>query len=175
MMMKAGLLASLPFSTAFESFANSANNTFLDIFLKEEDLQFIAVISETLIPKTETIGAIEAGVPHFVDLYVKNCFTESRQKNYLEILRKYHDYLVGKSISLATTNDALTKQLIEDEISTTLEGRPFRDFIRQTKSMVVKGYFTNQKAVMQNLFYKAVPGEYQACIEIKTIGKAWTN
>jgi hypothetical protein len=173
--MKAGLLASLPFSTAIESFANSSNHTYTDFFLNEEDFQFIAIISETIIPKTDTIGAIDAGVPHFVDLYIKNCFTESRQKIFLQSLRRYHDYLVGKSINVVAVNEALTKQFIADEISSSVEERPFREFIRQTKAMVVKGYFTNQKAVMQNLFYKAVPGEYQACIDTSTIGKAWIN
>lgn len=175
LMAKAGLLASLPFSTAFKNYANAKNGAITEIFLNEQDFQFVATISETIIPKTDTIGAIEAGVPHFVDLYLKNCFTEAHQKTYLESLRKYNSYLIEKSVNLLEANEVLTKQLIADEVSITSEEKPFREFIRQTKSMVIKGYFCNQKAVVQNLYYKAIPGEYQACTNISTIGKAWIN
>jgi gluconate 2-dehydrogenase gamma chain len=175
LMMKAGLLATLPFSALLETHAAIPNNGFADLFLEEKDFQFLATISETIIPQTETIGAIEAGVHHFADLYIKHCFTESRQRNFVESLKKYYEYLNQNSIPIDKTNEALTKQFISDELSTSIETRPFKEFIRQTKIMVVKGYFTNQKAVQQNLYYKAVPGNYQACIDIATIGKAWIN
>jgi hypothetical protein len=169
------MLTTLPFATALKSYGANSDERLLEAFFEEQDLAFIAVISETILPTTNTIGAIEAGVPHFIDLYVKNCFTETRQNNYFDQLRKYRAYLSGKSIELSKINEALTAQFIRDEISNTTETIIFRDFIRQTKSMVLKGYFTNQKAITQNLYYKAVPGTYNGCIELSTIGKSWIN
>jgi hypothetical protein len=169
------MLASLPFAAALKSFGANSIEGFSEAFFNEQDLAFIAVISETILPTTETIGAIDAGVPHFIDLYVKNCYTETRKKNYLDLLKKYQVYLTEKSIDLLKVNDALTAQMIADEISEAAEKRVYRDFIKQTKSIALKGYFTNQKAIMQNLYYKAVPGSYNGCIDFSTIGKPWIN
>jgi hypothetical protein len=173
--MKTGLLASLPFANALKSYGAISSVEMPEVFFNEHDFVFISIISETILPTTETIGAIDAGVPHFIDLYVKNCFTETRQNNYLVLLKKYQAYLTEKSIDLLKLNDALTAQLIADEISEAVEKGGYRDFIRQTKSMVLKGYFTNQKAIMQNLYYKAIPGTYNGCVELSTIGKSWIN
>ncbi|MBY0480521.1 MAG: gluconate 2-dehydrogenase subunit 3 family protein [Chitinophagaceae bacterium] len=175
LMMKTGLLASLPFANALKSYGAGIAEGLPEVFFSEEDFAFLAMISETILPKTDTIGAIEAGVPHFIDLYVKNCYTELRQNNYLDQLRKYREYLNAKSINLLKVNEDLTNQLIADELCDTADKRAYCDFIRQTKLMALKGYFTNQKAVMQNLYYKAVPGTYNGCIELSTIGKSWIN
>jgi phosphoenolpyruvate carboxylase len=173
--MKTGLLASLPFTNALKSYGASSIEELPEAFFSEQEFAFIAIISETILPTTETIGAIDAGVPHFIDLYVKNCLNESRQKNYLDQLRKYQEYLIEKSLELAKVNELLTTQLIADEISIAADKRVYREFIKQTKSMALKGYFTNQKAVMQNLYYKAVPGSYNGCIDFSSIGKPWIN
>lgn len=175
LMMKTGMLASLPFANALKSFGARSTEGFPESFFGEQDFAFIAIISETILPTTDTIGAIEAGVPHFIDLYVKNCYTDLRQKNYLDQLRKYHAYLSEKSIDLLKANVELTNQFIADEVSDSAEKRAYRDFIKQTKSMALKGYFTNQKAILQNLYYKAVPGSYNGCIDFSTIGKPWIN
>lgn len=175
LIMKTGLLTSLPFANALKSYAANSNVALTEVFFSEQEFAFIAIISETILPTTDTIGAIDAGVPHFIDLYVKNCYAEFRQKNYLEQLSNYKAYLLEKSIDLVKTNATLTKQFIFDEQNESIDNKANRDFIRQTKSMVLKGYFTNQKAITQNLYYKAVPGTYNGCLELSTIGKSWIN
>ncbi|MCH1510339.1 MAG: gluconate 2-dehydrogenase subunit 3 family protein, partial [Akkermansiaceae bacterium] len=55
--------------------------------LNQGDLNFfrpaqraqVAMIAEAIIPETDTPGAIEAGVPEWIEVIVKDCFEEADQ------------------------------------------------------------------------------------------------
>ena len=42
------------------------------------------MIAEAIIPKTDTPGAIEAGVPAWIEVIVKDCFEEADQRIILD-------------------------------------------------------------------------------------------
>lgn len=169
--VKAGLIYSVPFASFLSCEPKEEANK--PHFFNEKELEFLATLTETILPKTETIGAIEAGVPHFIDLYMQHCADENAQKDYRNNLELYQKHVSSLKIGLEKPSAELTNQWTNDEKN--LSDKSLLDFMKKTKTMTLKGYFYNQKAIEQNLYYLAVPKEYKACVEVAEVGKMWIN
>jgi hypothetical protein len=173
MMLKAGVLYALPFAGFISSCETATDRR--GQFLNTEDFAFLECITESIIPQTNTIGAKEAGVPHFIDLYLQNCMDETSQKEYLKNLVSYRKYLSELNIDFDKPNERLTNQLVMNEKNKEKTDKKILDFIKSTKTLTLKGYFTNKVAIEQNLLYLPVPKEYKACINFSEVGKVWVN
>jgi hypothetical protein len=171
MIVKAGLVYSVPFATFLS--CEPREEISKPLFFNEQEFGFMSVLTETIIPKTDTIGAIEAGVPHFIDIYMKYCADEVSQKEYLKNLNTYQTHLSDLKIGIEKPSAELTNQWTKDEKS--LDDKGVLDFMKRTKTMTLKGYFNDQKAIEQNLYYLPVPKEYKACVEVAEVGKMWIN
>lgn len=164
-LLQAGFVAALPGDGFSKDFLNGNS----EYFFEKSQFKALGILCQTIIPKSETLGAIEAGVPHFVDMFLKNVASETQQKAFQEMFDKYLAHLQSLKISLRDTSKGLTRQMVQDE-----KGE-HRSFIKGLKVMVLKGYFMNEKAIRQNFQYVAVPGKYRADISKSELGKIWIN
>ncbi len=48
-------------------------------YFRPAERQQVAILAEAIIPKTDTPGAIDAGVPGWIEVIVKDCFTPDEQ------------------------------------------------------------------------------------------------
>jgi len=49
------------------------------VFFNEEQATVIGDLGEIIIPKTDTPGAIEAGVPMFIDTFIQEVYSKAEQ------------------------------------------------------------------------------------------------
>lgn len=54
------------------------------VFFNEDQAAIMAEVAEIIIPKTDTPGAKDTGVPAFMDLMLKDCYGPEDQKRFLE-------------------------------------------------------------------------------------------
>src|SRR5438105_405445 len=59
------------------------------VFFNEDQAKIVSELAETIIPKTDTPGAKDVGVPNFIDMMLKDCYKEDDQKSFLEGLSKF--------------------------------------------------------------------------------------
>lgn len=155
--------------------------TYTPSFFTEDQARIVMEVAEIIIPKTDTPGAKDAGVPGFIDLMLKDCYKKEDQDRFLEGLtafdeeakKAYGDTFIyckpEQQVELVKkTHDAAVA-----EAKTNREAK--RPFILMTKELTLLGFFTSEPGATQVLQYEAVPGAYHGCVPLSEVGKTWAT
>lgn len=153
-------------------------------FLNADQAGIVAEVAEIIIPKTDTPGAKDAGVPSFIDVLVKDCYKKEDQDSFLKGLAdfdkgakdSYGDAFLEldpeKQVEYVTKVHKEALEAGKDEANKD-KARPF---IMIMKELTVVGFFTSEPGATQVLQYVAVPGAYHGCISLQEAGgKTWAT
>ena len=153
-------------------------------FFSEDQFELVQQITDVLLPVTSTPGAMEAQVPYFIDLVVKNCMSRDDQLSITKGLQQMNNQEGKKFLSLSKIEKLQElKKLDEDAFKAGADssvgpvtGGPspyvYSAWFRIIKKLAVIGYFTSQEGMTKALNYVKVPGQYKACIPYKKGDKA---
>lgn len=64
---------------------------FKPVFLSPEQAALVSEVAEIIIPKTDTPGAKDTGVPGFIDLILKDCYKKDDQDEFISSLNAFND------------------------------------------------------------------------------------
>lgn len=153
------------------------------VFLSEEQGILITQVADIIIPKTDTPGAKEVGVPGFIDLMLKDVYAKEEQDKYLTSLKAFNEAAEKEHgdpfIELsAETQTAFVKKLHDEVVKDHSDKAPaYRSFIMTTKELTMLGFFTSEAGATQVLQYVAVPGSYKGCLPLSEAGngKTWAT
>lgn len=158
------------------------------VFLSNNQANLIAEITETILPKTETPGAKELGVPQFIDKMLKDMLSEEDQKAFVEDLEKFDkscEEAYKKPFIECTQTEKEAFLLKADKEAgklppsawgITLVAKPEPiSFFRRLKSLTLLGYYTSEKVGKEILSYDPIPGEFIACMPLDKVGNAWNE
>ncbi len=156
--------------------------------LSQSQKQIVAAVAEHIIPKTDTAGAIEAGVPAFIELMLADCYHKPEHNSFLKgladlekakFLSQNHDGQVAVLTLLESNTKELMKgyQLskvkvgdnLDKEASASNLGLPFW---RLMKELTLLGYYTSEKGIAGAFIYEPIPGKFEA-IKIKPGQKSY--
>ena len=153
-------------------------------FLSEEQGLLVSQLSDIIIPKTDTPGAKEVGVPGFIDQMLKEVYSKEDQDKFLAALKEFSDEAAktaggsfveldpAKQVEFVTAqHDAAVKAQLETKPA------PPRPFILMMKELTMLGYFTSKPGATEVLQYEAVPGAYKGCLPLNEAGngKTWAT
>lgn len=152
-------------------------------FLSSDQGILVSQVSEIIIPKTDTPGAKDVGVPSFIDSILKDCAAKADQDNFLNGLKEFDDAAKTEYgdpfVELSgDQQSAFVKKIhdaaIEADKKAPSEKRPF---ILTMKEYTMLGFFTSEIGATQVLQYEAVPGSYKGCIPVSEAGngKTWAT
>jgi len=159
--------------------------TWQPVFLSKEQGALVAEVAEIIIPRTDTPGAKDAGVPAFIDVMLKDVYPEEDRQRYVEGLKAFDEAARtahGKPfVELPKSQQTeLVRKFHDEAVAQELahELRPSylrRPFILMTKELTLLGFFTSKPGATQVLQHVAVPGAFQACVPLAQAGngKAW--
>ena len=125
-------------------------------FFKPAEMATIILISALIIPADEhSPGAIEAGVPGFIDLMVSQSSVETKilWRNGLAAIDRLSQEKFGQVYSASTSEQqvSLLKQISRNEY----QPRAIEDrFFIAIKGLTVDGYYTSHIGIHQELHYK---------------------
>jgi len=136
-------------------------------FFSEDEFQLVEQITDALLPATSTPGALDAQVPYFLDLVVKNCMSKDDQQTIKNGLKQINE---GDKFSSMSNTDKLNAIKKIDEAA--FGGQPDKVWFRIIKKLSLIGHFTSQEGMSKALNYVKVPGDYKACIPYKKGEKA---
>jgi gluconate 2-dehydrogenase gamma chain len=151
---------------------------FTPSFLSPDQAAIVSEVAEIIIPKTDTPGAKDAGVPSFIDTLIKDCYKKEDQDNFINGLAEFDKGANGfmdldheEQVAYVTKvhNDAIEAWKKEEN-----RAKP-RPFISIMKELTVVGFFTSEPGATQVLQYVAVPGAYKGCIPLSEVGKTWAT
>ena len=153
------------------------------VFLSSEQGALITQLSEIIIPKTDTPGAKDVGVPGFIDQILNECYKKEDQDKFLAGLKEFDDEAkkeYGDPFAEldAEQQTAFVKKIHDAAVNAEDSGTPpQRPFILAVKELVMLGYFSSEAGATQVLQYNPVPGSYKGCIPVSEAGngKTWAT
>lgn len=146
-------------------------------FLTPAEGNIVEQMAERIIPKTDTPGAIDAGVPSFIDQMLAGYYSGKEQSMFRKALAQVDEdsnSAYGKSFVELTAQqqDELLGRYDEEAFGS----QPDKEhFFRMVKSLTVLGFCTSKLGATEFLAYEAVPGDYKGCIPYSDVGKAWAT
>lgn len=139
----------------------------------------VSIITELIIPETDTPGARAAGVNVFVDKMLTGWFRQEERTNFNEGLMAVDakaTELTGKPFVQGSEEDQVQVLLaLEQEATTTnaTGGSDLPPFFSVIKELTLVGYYTSEVGATQELQWLAAPGRFDGCAPLEEIGRTW--
>ncbi len=144
-------------------------------FLSAAQFATVGAIAERILPRTDTPGAIDVGVPAFIDLMLGKFMTEAERRTFTAGLAEVEAkstaaHRVAFVKITAVQQDALLKAMADAAQAKS------GTFFHQIKELTILGYFTSEPVGKNVTHYDPIPGRYQGCIPLAEVGnRAWTR
>jgi hypothetical protein len=155
-------------------------------FLNEDQARFIAAFVDTLLPKTDTPGALDVKVDIFVDKVFDSMYDQSGQAGVVADIEAFNtacnDRFGDAFADLDQHDRAEMFNQLEKETGkfngkvwgTAVGTQQPVGFYRSLKSMTLWAYFTSEEVGKNILSYDPVPGAYLGCIPLSDVGNTWS-
>jgi hypothetical protein len=136
-------------------------------FFTRPERALLDAICATMIPKTDTPGAIEAGVPGFIDAMMTHWASANTQGQFRAVLVAI-DKAAGGFVAL----DADGRTAALAAFDGFALGRWDPDYLR-FKQLVLTGYYLSEPGATQELRYELVPGVWEPATPMTPDTRAW--
>jgi hypothetical protein len=141
-------------------------------FLDAAALALVAEIAEILIPRTESSGAKDAGVPAFIDTALDGLYPAEDQARFKAGLVEFENAASALGKPFLEQEPAARVAFVKQSLEAALAGdhKP-RPFILMTRELTLLGYFTSKVGITENMEYVAVPTAYHGCVPLSQMKK----
>jgi hypothetical protein len=139
------------------------------IHIEPADETMLAGLAETILPKTDTPGAIELSAHLFTLKMVDDCYTKENQQKYIQGMKDFESFVMKKTGRPFSENSVAEKQAIVTELDKQKrENNGISFFYQSTKKLTIQAYTTCEYYLTKIRGYKMIPGKFQGCIPLKT-------
>ena len=144
-------------------------------YLSSPQFATVRAIAERIIPKTDTPGAIDVGVPAFIDLMYGKYLTETEKRVFAaglaDVARLSTEQGHRGFVQLSSVQqDALLTQVAK------AAEQQEKTFFHLMKELTLLGYFTSEPVGKKVLHYDPIPGRFEGCIPLSDVGNvSWTR
>lgn len=155
--------------------------------LTSQQLVTVRAMADHLLPATSTPGAADLQVERFIDLVLRDYTSEADRQTFLTGLTAFEttcQSTYGRSFTALTVDErdqiftgyegespALAPTIWGGQISSEVAAPTF---YRLFKQMAVTGYFNSEKVGEELLAYDPIPGSFEPCVPLSSVGKAWS-
>jgi hypothetical protein len=151
-------------------------------FFTAEEQATVAVLAEQIIPRTDTPGAIDLGVPAFIDRMMADFYlprTQGVVRAGLTRIEADCQTLYRKPFVALTSEQQISQMKILDAEQYDVGHRPATSpdphFFRILKELTTVGFFTTEVGASKILRYDATPGPYHGDIPLAQVGRSWAS
>ncbi len=150
--------------TLTRALAGMADASSAPRYLTASQYQVVAALAERLLPASDTPGAIDAGVPPFIDV-AYGLFTSAEGRNRLRTGLTALEHGEFDSLAPSAQDDLIRAIATADEA-------PGKSWLREFRSLTFLGYFTSEAAAKSGFMWDPVPGGYNGCMPLAETGGA---
>ena len=133
----------------------------------------VATIAELIIPKTDTPGAREAGVPAFIDVMLADWGDDDQRKMFSGGLANVDERsraTFGKDfIGCTAAQQGEILQDLDYELARLRDAKAdtSKSFFGAMKWLTLTGYYTSEVGATSELHYRVVPGRFEPCYPLE--------
>lgn len=155
--------------------------------LTQPQADLLSDLCETILPRTDTPGAMDLGVPAFIDDMVANFMDQKSKKHFvsgLDQVEKDAQAQFGKAfleldeaskVKMLTAYDQEAYDYNENREGVIRDPDELPPFFGKLKGLTFTGYFLTETGASQVLKYEWIPGGYEGCIPLEEVGGAWVD
>lgn len=173
-----GTVAAPTLLAAFDAYAAAQVPGAAPQFFTRPQLDLISSVVDIIIPRSDTPGALDVGLPRFIDEMFANVYAKADQERYMSALAAF-DKAGGKPF--LQLSEAQRKALVMKLHAEALAGPTdtatalAASSVLMNKKLAMTGFFLSQPGCTEVLQYAAVPGAYHADIPLAQAGngRAW--
>lgn len=127
---------------------------------------FVDIVSDSIIPRTDTPGATDVGVVGFIDHMLAAFMTPPQRETFLQQLDALMHQARGelRKDFMSAGKRARLKFLRKQDAAAFATSEP--SFFRELKQLVVLGYCTSEPGATQLLEYLPVPGGFKPSVPV---------
>ena len=144
-------------------------------FLSAGQFAIVGAIAERILPRTDTPGARDVGVPAFLDVMYGKYMTDDEKAVFaagladVDTLGKATGQRGFAQLTPARQDAVLTKMAVAAQ-------NQEKAFFHVIKELTLLGYFTSEPVGKNVLHYDPIPGRYDGCIPLANVGnRSWTR
>lgn len=168
------LLAGNSLSVAFAYSANTTGKIIKGELFSLDDMKTLALISDIILPKTDTPSGAELDCHGFLDHQLNICHSKQEQQDavaFLVTLNQTSQQLYKKGFNQLTLQE-------QTQLLTNIEqGIGFNDkqqaVFKKLKALIVFGFFTTELGATKILSYQAIPGGFIGSIPYNKSSTTW--
>ncbi|EEB78401.1 hypothetical protein GPB2148_117 [marine gamma proteobacterium HTCC2148] len=154
--------------------------------LNDAQRKTIAAMCEIVIPRTDTPGAIDAGVPRFIELMATDWLNDEERTIFLAGLADLEASVAADYGSSFDELDAAQQLALMEDLEAKASESSWYDFantrrdfvsdapfICQLKELTIWGFFTSEKGGTQVLRYNAMPMYFDGDVPLSPDQSSW--
>lgn len=151
-------------SWAMNLFAANNDVAMAPFFISTSENELMTALVDTILPKTATPSASEAGVPEFITMMLKDCYKQTEQDLFKKGLSEIDPGFVAMNVE---GRNAVLAKMEADSIAALKVNPRGITFWKLLKELTLLGYFTSEIGMTQAMEYVPVPGK----LELIKLGK----
>lgn len=146
-------------------------------FLTLEEMTTITAMADQILPKTETPGALDVGVPAFIDRMLAGYYTDKERgiiRAGLVAVSTDAAEFRGKSFAALTPEEQVTlMKAYDQEAYSPRATSPDPHYFRLIKELTLLGFCTSKVGATTLMRYEQTPGPFKGDVPVSAIGKVW--
>jgi len=132
-------------------------------FYQPNELLLVSRISDLIIPRTDTPGALDVNVPGFLDSLMADWADTETQLAHRNALQAVSNTLGRRFMDLP---DAMAVPLLEQLDSAAFSGSGDHRGYRSIKGLITQAYFASEEGALLERKWVATPGRWDPCVDI---------
>jgi gluconate 2-dehydrogenase gamma chain len=142
-------------------------------FFKGNQAQLMTALADVIIPKTDSSGALDAGVPAFIDSLMADVFPADAQQRFSAGFGEFETAASASGGKAFLEQDAAQRKTsVQQAIESALKGEhEHRPFILVARELTLLGFFTSKVGITENMDYVPVPTAYHGCVPLSQMKK----
>jgi hypothetical protein len=141
-------------------------------FFKDAQADIMAAIADVLIPKTDTSGALDAGVPAFIDSVLADVYPPDAQARFSAGIDEFAAAAATQGKSFLEQDVAHRAAIVKQSLEAALAGEhEQKPFILAARELTLLGFYTSRAGITENMEYVAVPTVYHGCVPLSQMRK----
>jgi hypothetical protein len=156
------------------------------LFFTEAEARLVGALVDTILPRTDTPGALDVKADLFIDTLVAKAYPPAGQEYFRAELERFDTACRAEHGEGFADLDAAGRKAVltraEQESGTFNPGvwgtavgeqQPV-GFYRSFKSLAIWAYFSSEEIGENVLRYDPIPGAYHGCIPASEVGNRWS-
>lgn len=154
--------------------AMAAESRSAPLYLSAAQFAVVERTADLVIPATDTLGALGAGVPSFIDRMLAGWANEDSRailKRAIEEIDASAWQAHGRPF--IELDEGRQFALLEMADRGAFDGANDKAPFRMLKTLIIFGYYTSEVGASVELRFNPIPGPTAGCVPLEDIGRAW--